>query len=336
VPSDHPRILVVRFSSIGDVILTTPLLRALRRRHPGARITFVTKRATAPLVEGNPAVDRVVALGPGESVGALASRLRDETYTDGLDLHGSLRSRLLRWRIPARWHGYSKRALPRWALIHLHRDWYRALTPTAERYFEAARELDVRPDGAPPEVIVPEAALEAMDRWRGRAELPYPYVALAPGAAHLTKRWPLDRWEMLARGLARRGVGVLALGGPDDGAAAESVARAAGPRGASAAGQTSLIETAALLARAAALVSGDTGVMHLATAVRTPVVALFGPTVRQFGFFPYSDRAVVLERALPCRPCSAHGGTACPLGHHDCLRTIGVAEVEAALGEWLR
>jgi heptosyltransferase-2 len=108
------------------------------------------------------------------------------------------------------------------------------------------------------------------------------------------------------------------------------VAAAAGSAGASAAGETGLQGTGALLRRASVAISGDTGVMHMATGVGTPVVALFGPTVQAFGFFPYAARATVLERDLPCRPCTRMGGPVCPLGHHHCLRTILPPEVEAA------
>ena len=334
-PASPLRILAVRFSSIGDVILTTPLYRAIRARHPGAHLTVVTKRATAPLLEGNPAIDRVVPLEPGETISALAARL-GEGYTWGLDLHGSLRSRALRWLVAARWRGYRKRTAARWALIHLKRDWYGSHHAVAERYFEAARDLDVRPDGRPPEVFVPADTDATMADWLAERKVPDRFATLAPGAAHATKRWPVEQWSALAKALASEGVGVVAVGGPEDRASAEAVAAAAGALGTSAAGNTTLMQTAALLRRSAVAASGDTGVMHLATAVNTPVVALFGPTVRPFGFFPYSERASVIERPLDCRPCSAHGGEACPLGHHNCLREITVDTVQRSVREWLK
>ncbi|MGH7533239.1 MAG: glycosyltransferase family 9 protein [Gemmatimonadales bacterium] len=331
-----PRILAVRLSSIGDVILITPLLRAIRARHPEAYLAVLTKRALAPLLQNDPRVDEVLALEPGESLSSVAGRLRRERFTHCLDLHGSLRSRALRLLVPGRWRGYDKRAAARWALIHLHRDWYHDQVPTPERYFEAARDLDVHPDGGPPEVFVPATAADATDAWLATSGVPRPFVALAPGAAHATKRWHVESWKALAASLAERGLGVVTVGGPDDRAVSAEVAAAAGASGTHAAGAATLIETAALLQRAAAAVAGDTGVMHLATAVATPVVALFGPTVRQFGFAPYTAAATVIERDLDCRPCSAHGGARCPLGHHDCLRRIEVAAVEAALLEQMR
>ncbi|MGB7212902.1 MAG: lipopolysaccharide heptosyltransferase II [Gemmatimonadales bacterium] len=331
-----PRILAVRLSSIGDVILVTPLLRAIRARHPDAHLAVLTKRALVPLLQDDPRVNEVLALEPGESLGSIARRLRRERFTHCLDLHGSLRSRALRLLVPGRWRGYGKRAVARWALIHLHRDWYRDQVPTPERYFEAARDLDVHPDGGPPEVFVPATAARTADAWLAERQIPRRFVALAPGAAHATKRWPAESWVALATSLAKRGIGIVTVGGPEDRVVAAEVAAAAGAAGANAAGAISLIETAALLQRAAATVAGDTGVMHLATAVATPVVALFGPTVPQFGFAPYTAAATIVQRDLDCRPCSAHGSARCPLGHHDCLRLMEVARVEAALLTWVR
>jgi heptosyltransferase II len=317
-------ILLVRFSSIGDVLLTTPLVRALKRRHPDARLVFVTKRALAPLVSDNPHLAQVVALEPGEPVRTLARRLRALAPTHGLDLHGSLRSAALRLLVPGTWSGYRKHRLARAWLISTKLDWYRDQQPVPERYFEAARELDVAPDGGPPEFALGPGARIRVDEWLvaqglARARL----VALAPGAAHATKRWPLAHWSDLAKRLSGAGFKPVVVGGVADRGIAQQLAAQAP----SVAGEFSLQETGALLARAAVLVSGDTGAMHMATGVGTPVVALFGPTVQQFGFFPYGGTASVLEREIECRPCSAMGSARCPMGHHRCLVDISAADV---------
>jgi len=328
-----PRILLVRFSSIGDILLTTPLIRALRVRHPGARIDAVTKAGFAPLLADNPHLTSVVAIAPGESLAALAARLRTVNYTHRLDLHGSLRSSLLRALMPGRWHGYSKHRVARALLIRTGKNHYPAGTRSVpERYFEAAAGLDVTPDPGPPEFFLAGASHAEASTWLAAAGLEpgRDIVALAPGAAHTTKRWPVERWQALATALMARGQQVVVVGGPDDHAVASAVALGA-PGATNAAGQFGLQGTGALLARSRALVSGDTGVMHMATGVGTPVVALFGPTVEAFGFFPYHARARVVQHDLPCRPCSRMGGPACPLGHHDCLRGIPPAEVESAL-----
>ena len=328
------KILLIRFSSIGDVILTTPLVRALRATHPDAIVHFATRRACAPLLEGNPNIDRVLTLPEDDDGGlrALARTIRAERYDHVLDLHGTLRARLLRLLVPApRWRGYRKHTLRRWALTRLKQNWFGEVVPVAERYFDAAAALGVRPDGGPPEVFpsagaraAAAAALREAGLGEGEA-----YVAIAPGAQHATKRWPESSWAELARRMAEAGLRVVVVGGREDVEAGEGIVAASGA--VSVAGALDLPGSAAVLEGARALASGDTGVMHLATAVGTPVVALFGPTVREFGFFPYSSRATVLERELPCRPCSTHGGPACPLGHHACMREIGVDEVEAAV-----
>lgn len=317
--------LLVRFSSIGDIVLTTPLVRALRRRHPDAELVYVTKRALAPLVNDNPHLTRVVTLEPQEPLRQLAARLRALAPTHGLDLHGSLRSIVLRGLVPSRWAGYRKRRVARTILIAAKLDCYRDGVPVAERYFEAARQLDVHPDGGPPEFHLGSGARERVDAWiadRGLAGTPL--VALAPGAAHATKRWPTRHWVELAGRLRAAGLEPVTVGGAGDRGIAQQLPAP------SAAGELSLQETGALLARTRVAVSGDTGVMHMATGVGTPVVALFGPTVGRFGFLPYRSRATVLERDLPCRPCSAMGSARCPLGHHRCLDDIAAADVSAA------
>jgi len=322
------RVLCVRFSSIGDVLLTTPLVRALHRRHPEAELYYVTKRAMAPLVIENPHLTQVITLEPGERIIDLARRLRALGPTHGLDLHGSLRSTALRWLVPCRWSGYSKRRLARTALIATKINLYGRHVPVPERYFEAARELDVQPDGGPPEFFLAPASRDRVAHWLADAGLnQQPFAALAPGAAHATKRWPIRHWTALAEQLRTMGYELVAVGGAGD----RELANQLGPGVHNAAGEFTLQETGACLARAAVVVSGDTGVMHMATGVGAPVVALFGPTVEPFGFFPYTKRAVVLERDLSCRPCSAMGTERCPLGHHRCLEDILPDQVAAAV-----
>lgn len=319
--------LLVRFSSIGDVLLTTPLVRALRARHPDARLVFVTKHTMAPLLADNPHLSEVVALDAGEPIGSLARRLALLRPDRGLDLHGSLRSAALRLLVRCPWRGYSKRKFRRGLLVSTKIDLYGEPVPVPERYFEAARGLDVRPDGAPPEFFLGKAATAWANHWLGERHLTgRPLAVLAPGAAHLTKRWPLERWRAVAALLAARGLSLVTVGGTDDRPLGDALSGLA----VNAAGVASLQETGALLARARLVISGDTGVMHMATGVGTPVVALFGPTVRQFGFFPYHGRAEVLERSLDCRPCSVMGGARCPMGHHRCLLDIGADDVVSA------
>jgi heptosyltransferase-2 len=207
----------------------------------------------------------------------------------------------------------------------------------AERYFAAARDLQVVPDGGPPEFFLGVEATEQVSAWLASVGLESEpnIVAIAPGAAHATKRWPLEHWHALVDKNVKDGSAVVVVGGPDDAPLGAALAANRKDRVVSSAGSFGLQATGALLQRARALVSGDTGVMHMATGVGTPVLALFGPTVEAFGFFPYSHRAAVLELPLPCRPCSTHGGPRCPLGHHRCMLDMQPAAVFEALRRML-
>ena len=335
VPADFdpPAILVLRFSSIGDVVLTTPLLRALKTRHPECRISYVTKAAMAPLVSDHPAVSEVLTLEAAGSLTRLAAEIRKRNFTHLLDLHGTLRARLLRLMVPGSWQGFDHRRRERGVLIRTKRDIYPVHVPMAERYFEAAEGLEVRQDGKAAELYVSEAATRSVAAWLAETGLggDRPLAVLAPGAAHFTKRWPVESWVSLAGRLLTDGYDLALAGGAADVELCQVVATMAGRNAAVAAGKFGLQETGALLRRAAVSVSGDTGVMHMATASGTKVVALMGPTVRQFGFWPYNAKSVVLERELYCRPCSAHGSARCPEGHHRCLREIDSGVVAAAV-----
>lgn len=315
-----PSILIVRFGSLGDVILTTPLLRAIRAGHPDARITYVTKRAYAPVLASSPRVDRVVALEPGESVRSLTHRLRGEGYDHRLDLHASLRSLALRALLGGPWGTWPKRRVRRALALRGRGKRSAPVQPLPERYFAAARGLGVTPDGGPAEFwTTPE------DEARARALVGSDgYVALCPGARHWNKRWPPAHWTALAGLLSAQGRVVVGIGTAGERALLEAPGVLDGFG-------TSLGVAAALLRRARVAAANDSGLMHLATAVGTPVVALFGPTSPALGYAPYRAPAVVLERGLPCRPCSAYGGPHCPLGHHQCMIGIDPAGVAAAV-----
>lgn len=326
------QILAIRFSSLGDLVLTTPLFRAIKLRHPTARITLVTRREYEPLFAQSPRLSQVIGWDQRTPLGDLARQLRRTRWTHRMDLHGSLRSHVLRRMIGGHWEGYPRHRLARAVLIKTKRNIYRDTRPVAERYFDAAKGLDVTPDGGPPEVFVSMEATASADAFLSRNSLGgRTLLGLMPGAAHATKQWPAHHWITLVAMLAEQGLELVILGGLADAELGAQLAAIGGSRVANAAGQFDLAGTAALIKRARCVVAGDTGVMHLATALNVPVVTLLGPTVGAFGFLPYQARATILERALPCRPCTKMGGPVCPLGHHHCLELITPGEVSDAL-----
>jgi len=308
------RILVLRFSSLGDCVLLCPLLDHLKRA--GAReIVVFTKRAYADLFAAATGVDRVVALDAGTTP-ALLWRMAGE-FRDGytvLDAHASWRSRLVGVRIGHVDARIAKHTRERLGLIVFKRP---ASVPTMlERYAALATGAGLGVPGlAPGGVMVPEPAARAAARTMGDA----PFVAVSPGS-----RWPAKQWSGFGRlcSTLAREFNLLLVGDERDRAAARPIADALGKRCLDLTGRARLMDTAAHVARCRAFVGNDSGLMHLAEAVGVPVVALFGPTVREFGYFPSLPRSRTIERDIACRPCSRNGSTPCPRGTGECLAAI--------------
>ncbi len=216
----------------------------------------------------------------------------------------------------------------------------RDAVPVAERYIETAASLGIVPDGRGPEVVVPQEIVSRvatmMDRYRlERAPL---VVGFAPSARHATKRWPAERYRDLGILLAKeRRARLLLFGGPEDadycGDIAQMINVELGAGAAeSLAGSLTLLETATALDHCGVVVTNDSGLMHVASGRGRPIVAIFGSTVKEFGFFPYGTRNIIVERpGLSCRPCSHIGLDHCPEGHFRCMKEISVDEVAAAV-----
>lgn len=322
--------VVVQTAFLGDVVLTTPLLAALARRD--GPLDVVTTPAAAALLETHPAVRRVI---PYDKRGAdrgwaglraLARRLAAERYDTAYLPHRSLRSALL-----ARVAGVPRRVGYRdaWRLF------YTDARPRPRAMHEVDRLLALA--DAPDAPRRPSLGLTGDDRAAADGVLAEaagagPLAALAPGSIWGSKRWP--HFPALAARLATAGFRVATLGGAADAPLGRSVvtaARAAGGVAVDACGRLSLRASAALIARARVLVTNDSAPLHFAQAVGTPTVALFGPTVPEFGFGPVNPGDVALGvDGLACRPCSAHGPPACPLGHHRCMTMLEVARVADA------
>jgi heptosyltransferase-2 len=336
------KILIIRFSSLGDIVLASPLLRVLRAAYPDAQIDFLVKPEYAEIVRHHPAVTSVLTLaGPSRAeLRDLRARVRMEGYDVILDLHNSLRSRYVRFLNARRVRAVNKRVARRWMLVNLKRNLYRHAVPVAERYIETAASLGVVPDGRGAEIVTPADVVSRVGAMMSKYRLDRAatVVGFAPSARPATKRWPPERYRDLGIRLAKEHhARVLVFGGPEEtdycGDIAQMINAEMGTGAAeSLAGGLTLLETAAALDHCAVVVTNDTGLMHMAAARNRPVVAIFGSTVKEFGFFPYGTRSVVLERReLSCRPCSHIGLERCPEGHFRCMKEIDVAEVVSAV-----
>ncbi|HEU5219801.1 MAG TPA: lipopolysaccharide heptosyltransferase II [Gemmatimonadales bacterium] len=320
------RVLVVQTAFLGDVVLTTGLLNELAER--SGPVDLVTTPAAHELVATHPAVhhawtydkrgaDRGVA-----GLFRLAGALRRKRYQSAYLPHRSLRTAML-----ARLAGIPERigfAGGPGSWSYTRRIERPGSGHEAERILALAEPLP----GARARVTLglTEDDARQADEWLAARNIAPGFIALAPGSIWGTKRWP--GYGELAATLDQP---VVIVGGPEDRPLAESVA-AGRPRVHIAAGELSLPAASALIARAGVLVTNDSAPLHLASAVGTPVVALFGPTIPAFGFGPRGERDRIVEHgSMPCRPCSSHGPMVCPLGHHRCLREIGIERVMEAV-----
>ncbi|MBD3393571.1 MAG: lipopolysaccharide heptosyltransferase II [Chitinivibrionales bacterium] len=338
------RILVIRLSSIGDIILASPLVAALRARYPGARIDFAVKARFADLLRFDPHIDDILAFDGGSGMPGLlglARRVRDAKYDLVVDIHRTYRSTVIKLLAGAGAtrtfdKQYLKRALLVWGKWNLHGD---RVTTMPERYVDCVRDLIGDMDMPPVTLHIDEqsrASALARLASKGPSEN-QPLVALAPGAAWHTKRWPPDRFGELGAMLAGQNKAAVAVvGGEGDRDVARHVYGRIGDAAIDLTGTTSLLETAVIIQRAGLLVSNDTGCMHMGRALRTPMVALFGCTVRELGYYPHGQQVAIIEKPVACRPCTHNGRRRCPKGHFKCMRDITVDEVFRAAQDLLR
>jgi heptosyltransferase-2 len=319
-PYRRTAVLVIQTAFLGDVVLTTPLLSTLADRY--GPVDVVTTPAASSLLENHPAIRSVVRYDKHGSdrgwrgIRRVGGLLRNRRYHRVYVPHRSVRSAVL-----ALWSGARNRigfADSPAAITYT----TRVRRPPAGHEVERLLALAGENTGSTPRVSLELSAEDhaAADAWLALHAVAPRFAALAPGSVWGTKRWPY--YAELASVLDRP---TVIVGGHDDVSLANAVVAAAAGRAVSAAGALTLRGSAALLQRASVLVTNDSAPLHLATAVGTPVVALFGPTVPEFGFGPRGMDDVALgHEGLACRPCSRHGPQICPLGHHRCMRELSV------------
>ncbi|WP_310394040.1 glycosyltransferase family 9 protein [Hymenobacter sp.] len=337
------KILVLRFSSIGDIVLTTPVVRALAQQVPGAEVHFATKPAYRGLLEANPHVARVHSL--TGSLGALVQQLKAEQFDHVIDLHHNLRTLLIKLQLGVKSSSFDKLNWQKWLLVNFKID-QMPRVHIVQRYLAAAATLGVKDDGRGLDYFIP--ASQEVDLTTLPAPFRRGYVAVAIGAQHATKRLPVDKLIELCARLARP---IVLLGGPEDESVAHVIEQAFETQAAAqipaaaipdspyyfptkppssrvpespihnGCGRYSLHQSASLLRQAQFVVSHDTGLMHIAAAFGKEIFSVWGNTVPAFGMYPYRTEFRVLEvPGLSCRPCSKIGFAKCPQGHFKCMR----------------
>ena len=315
--------LVIRFSSAGDIILTSLFVRALRKRFPESSITYLTKESFASLVQGSPYIDTVLTIqnhaGLSE-VKALRQGLLREEYDLVFDLHNSLRSKLVRLGLGRKRFIFKKPTFKKWLLVRLKINHLRPIVPIPERYLQVGKELGLVNDHNGLDV-----SLEPFDSLHNK-DITYPLIVFAPGSQHYTKRWPAERYATLGQQILNEYNGTIVLLGSN----AELETCQQVEQGIQShrevinlAGKTTLTQAATVIQNASLVIANDSALGHVAAGCKVPLLSIFGSTVEEFGFAPYaSDVHVIQNKELACRPCTPIGRSDCPQQHFNCMLSI--------------
>jgi ADP-heptose:LPS heptosyltransferase len=309
------KILVVRFSSMGDIIYTTPVVRCLKTQLPNAEIHFLTKPAFKYIYDNNPYVDRLLLLKP--TLAETIEEIKTEKYDYLIDLHNNLRTSLIKLRTGIKSSTYKKQRMRKWLSLKFN---LKLVPPIhlVERYLKTVKFLGVKNDGRPIDYYV-----KAKHDLKKLLPVSHQnnFVAFVIGATHFTKRMPNEKIISIC---SKINSPIVLLGGEDVKTNGNEIANSVGHNVYSACGVTSLDESVYLISKAKRVLGFDTGLTHIAEAFDKPIASIWGGTVPELlGVQPYMVKdAEVIGIKLPCRPCSKFGLEKCPLGHFKCMNNI--------------
>ncbi|MFM9027803.1 MAG: glycosyltransferase family 9 protein [Bacteroidota bacterium] len=314
-----PKFLILRFSSIGDIVLTTPVIRCLKAQLPDAEVHYLTRKSFAPVLENNPYIDSLHLF--DESPFECHDKLNDGAFEAVIDLHHNQRTFFVkRWLKKPRLgiFSFKKLNVEKWLLVNFKIDRMPDVH-IVDRYMQTVSSLGVKNDGKGLDYFITDKDRTILNKIPATHRSDY--VAVAIGAQHTTKRLPTDKLIGICKEIKRP---VLLLGGNGDLAASKEIERESGNHVRSLCGELSLNESAAVVEGARVVLTHDTGLMHIASAFKKPIVSVWGNTVPQFGMTPYYGSASVTNRifevsGLSCRPCTKIGFDNCPKGHFNCM-----------------
>lgn len=321
------KILIVRFSSIGDIVLTTPVIRCLKQQLPGVEVHYLTKAAFARVLQGNPYVDKLIVI--EKEITEVVKELKAEQYNYVIDLHNNLRTKRLKALLGVESAAFHKLNMKKLLLVNLK---INALPNVhiVDRYFDAAKKLvNIENDGKGLDYFIPKndiVPLNALPEQHAKS-----YVAVVIAATYFTKRLPVDKLIELCRKIDQP---IVLLGGAAEVDLGNLVEQTVGDKIYNACGRFNINQSASLVQQANAVVAPDTGLMHIATALGKRVLSVWGNTVPEFGMYPYqavegSEQFEV--RGLSCRPCSKLGYNHCPKGHFRCMNDQNLDAIAAAI-----
>lgn len=317
------KVLILRFSSIGDIVLTTPVVRALKTQISNVEVHYATKQQFVGVLEHNPHITRLHALQKNQSLSSFAHTLKQEHFDFVVDLHNNLRTRLIKWRLGVKSAAFPKLNLAKWLYVHFKKPM--PVQHIVERYMQAASPLGAVLDNDGLDFFIPAAQRLAI------TDLPPSFasgfVAFAIGGQHATKRLPANKIIEFALVLNQP---IAFLGGPEDKPIAEEVLMALRAHNSSqtyihGCGVWNLNQSASVLDLATLVLTHDTAMMHIAAALNKKIVAVWGNTSPELGMYPYKATHVnVQNMQLSCRPCSKIGFKACPKKHFKCMQDLHI------------
>jgi ADP-heptose:LPS heptosyltransferase len=308
------KILVIRFSSMGDIIYTTPVVRCLKKQLPGAEVHFLTKPAFKYIYDNNPYVDKLLLL--KQTLAETINDIKAEQYDYIIDLHNNLRTALIKLNVRVKSSTYKKLRLRKWLSLKFN---LKLVPPVhlVERYMQTVAFLGVKNDNGPIDYYIKaDHKLNELLPPSHQSN----YVVFIIGATHFTKRLPNEKIINICRGLKQP---VVLLGGNDVKANGDEIASKTN-NVYNSCGITTLDESVFLVSKANSVIGFDTGLTHIAEAFDKPIASIWGGTAPELlGVQPYKVKEVlVAEIDLPCRPCSKFGLEKCPLGHFKCMNDM--------------
>lgn len=324
------KILVLRFSSMGDIVLTTPVVRCLKKTYPHVAIHYATKQSFISLLSGNPYIDKIHAL--KNSHEELIAELRAENFDFTIDLHHNQRTALIKVQTGVRSFSFPKLNFQKWLLVNTKLN-FLPDKHIVDRYLEASKSLQVVNDGMGLDFFIEKNARKVLNKlpFHGQS-----YLAFVIGAKHFTKRLPP---EMVAETIDRLNMPAVLLGGKEDEDTARtimSLTKKSDEDVLDFCGKLSVHESAAILDASVAVLTNDTGLMHIAAALKKPIASIWGSTVPAFGMTPYYGSTqvpsvIIQNQNLTCRPCTKIGLEKCPLNHFKCMKSLSPSEIATAV-----
>ncbi|HSH52459.1 MAG TPA: glycosyltransferase family 9 protein [Bacteroidales bacterium] len=308
------RFLIIRFSSIGDIVLTTPVVRCLKKQVKDVEIHYLTKPQFSKILENNPYVDKIHVL--KDSFADTIHELKYEHFDYILDLHKNLRSFRIKNRLKIISFSFNKLNKEKWLMVNFKKNKLPDIH-VVDRYLKTLSVFDIQNDQQGLDYFIPDE--DVVDLKTISDKIVSGYVGVVVGAYHNTKKLPPEKIVSICRKIDKP---IVLLGGPDNKDEAEKIKSAVGANIYNACGKFNINQSASVVKQANVILTPDTGLMHIASAFKKKIVSVWGNTIPEFGMYPYlpDPTSEIMEiKGLKCRPCTKIGFTKCPKKHFKCI-----------------